>query len=320
MGQIRTAREEMSTRSAAIELVRVNHWYGARQALFDVSFDVMPGELFALVGPNGGGKTTLFRLLATLLPLTEGSIHVDGHDIGREAHAVRQRLGVVFQSPSLDVKLTVAENLRFRGELYALAGAPLESRTRELLARFELDERRHERVETLSGGLQRRVELAAALLHRPRLLLLDEPSTGLDPRARSDFWRCLRELRAGEGVTFLLTTHLLDEAADADRVAILDSGRLVALDPPDQLRATVGGDTVSIESDDPARLAEGLAARFGVKPQIVDGQVRFEQPRAHEQIAPLVEAFASQIRSIRVSRPTLEDVFIARTGHAFDAV
>lgn len=305
--------------SSAISVNGVSHWYGDRQALDGVSFEVRPGEIFVLLGPNGGGKSTLFRLLSTLLPLEQGSADVLGLDLRRQMAEIRARIGVVFQSPSVDRKLTVAENLLHQGHLYGISGADLQNRIQMLLGRFGLTERRRDRVETLSGGLRRRVELAKGLLHRPRLLLLDEPSTGLDPAARNDVWEYLRELRASDGVTIVLTTHLLDEADKADRIAILDRGHLVALDTPEALRATVGGDAITIETAAPDQLARSIQERFNCDAKVMEGNVRLEMPDGHQWIAKLVEAFPGQIESITLGKPTLEDVFIDRTGHRLEA-
>lgn len=304
--------------SSAISVNGISHWYGQRQALNEVSFEVGPGEIFVLLGPNGGGKSTLFRLLSTLLPLQQGTAEVLGLDLRRQMAEIRARIGVVFQSPSVDRKMTVAENLLHQGHLYGIRGADLQSRIQTMLGRFGLAERRRDRVETLSGGLRRRVELAKGLLHRPRLLLMDEPSTGLDPAARNDLWEYLRQLRAGDGVTVVLTTHLLEEADKADRIAILDRGRLVALDTPDALRATVGGDAITIETAAPDQLASNIQQQFNCAAKVIEGKVRLEMPDGHQWIAKLVEAFPGQIESITLGKPTLEDVFIDRTGRRLE--
>ena len=305
----------MNDSAALIE--HVGHSYGSRRALDDVSLTVEPAEIFAFLGPNGGGKTTLFRLLSTLIPLQEGRIEILGCDVATQPQQVRQRIGVVFQAPSLDRKLTVAENLKHQGHLYGLGGRQLAARSDEMLAQLGLSERAKERVETLSGGLRRRVELAKGLLHRPQLLLLDEPSTGLDPGARSDLWDYLQRIRQQDGVTVALTTHLLEEADKADRLAILHQGRLVALDTPDNLRATVGGDSITIQSPDPQRLASAIQEQLGIAAQVLDGAVRLEQANGHQWIARLVEAFPGLVQAINLGKPSLEDVFIARTGHRF---
>ncbi|HVA51165.1 MAG TPA: ATP-binding cassette domain-containing protein [Pirellulales bacterium] len=303
--------------AAAIETRQLVHRYGRRTALAGLDLRVEPGEIFTLLGPNGGGKTTLFRLLSTLIPIQQGSAAVLGYDVAKQTADVRLRIGVVFQSPSLDKKLTVAENLHHQGHLYGMSGTTLRHRADEMLARLGLTDRRRDLVETLSGGLRRRVELAKGMLHRPRLVLLDEPSTGLDPAARSDLWDYLRQIRGHEGVTVVLTTHLLEEADKADRLAILNAGSLVALDTPERLRESVGGDTLTIETDDAASLAVSIAERFELSPHEVDGSVRLEMPEAAQWVPRLIEALPGRIHSITLGKPTLEDVFIARTGHKF---
>lgn len=305
--------------SPAIRVAGISHRYGERQALIDVSFEIAAGEIFVFLGPNGGGKSTLFRLLSTLLPLQQGEASVLGFDLRHQMAEIRAHIGVVFQSPSVDRKLTVGENLMHQGHLYGISGAELDRRSTALLEKFQLLDRRRDRVETLSGGLRRRVELAKGLLHRPKLLLLDEPSTGLDPAARSDMWDYLRQLREQEGVTVVLTTHLLEEADKADRIAILDRGKLVALDSPDALRSTVGGDAITIQTAAPDRMANDIRQRFGCTAGVMENNVRLEMPDGHQWIAKLVEAFPGQIDSITLGKPTLEDVFIDRTGHRLES-
>jgi ABC-2 type transport system ATP-binding protein len=301
--------------TTAVEVTGLGHRYGARQALDGVSFTVEQGEIFGLLGPNGGGKTTLFRILATMLTPTAGAARVFGLDVARERDLVRRRLGVVFQSPSLDKKLTAFENLWHHGHLYGYSGKPLHERIGEMLGRVGLAERAGDVVETLSGGQRRRVELAKGLLHRPALLLLDEPSTGLDPGARRDLMEQLEQLRRADGVTVLMTTHILEEAEGCDRLGILHRGRLVAIGAPDALKEKIGGDVISVGAKDPAALARAIREKFGGEPTVLDGTVRLERPRAHEFVASLVEAFPGQIGAIQLGKPTLEDVFIRETGH-----
>lgn len=302
--------------TAAISIDALSHRYGQRQALDGLTLEIGQGESFVFLGPNGGGKTTLFRLLSTLIPVQQGRAAILGYDLRQQTQQIRQRIGVVFQAPSLDRKLTVAENIRHQAALYGLFGAPLCRRMHELLNHFGLGDRASERVEKLSGGLRRRVELAKGMIHGPQLLLLDEPSTGLDPGARSDLWKFLRHLR-GEGVTIVLTTHLLEEGEQADRIGILSAGRLVALDTPAALRQSVGGDSITIDTPEPAAMAREIGRRFSLSAQPIGGQVRLEVPDGHTWIARLVEAFPAQIAAVRLGKPTLEDVFIDRTGHRF---
>jgi ABC-2 type transport system ATP-binding protein len=292
--------------------------YGQRVALRGISFSVAPGEIFGLLGPNGGGKTTLFRVLATMFEPNEGQAQVFGLDVVRDSAAIRRKIGVVFQNQSLDRRLTAAENLTHQGHLYGLRGAPLRRRIDQVLERAGLADRRDHVVDTLSGGLRRRVELAKALLHQPELLLLDEPSTGVDPRARLDFWDSLQTLRRDGGVTILLTTHLLEEADKCDRLAVLDEGRIAGSGTPTALKKEIGGDVIVFATPEPEALAAALQSDFGIAAQIVDGAVRFDHEQGARLVPRLMETLSQQIDSVTISRPTLEDVFIHMTGHRFD--
>jgi ABC-2 type transport system ATP-binding protein len=303
-----------------IQLDHVSHNYGDRLALDDLSFTVQPAEIFGLLGPNGSGKTTLFRILSTLMVPSGGVARIQGFDVARQPNLARQQTGIVFQARSLDLKLTVSENLKHQGHLYGLRGGMLKTRSEEVLRRVGLNDRAKEYVETLSGGMQRRVELAKGLIHSPQVLLLDEPSTGLDPGARRDMWQYLRTLRDQEGVSILVTTHLMEEAEHCDRLAILSQGKLVALGSPMQLKSAIGGDVVLFETASPevARsLAERMSTRFGVQPSVMGATVRLERPDGHRLVTAVVEAFPGEIDGISVARPSLEDVFIQRTGHRF---
>jgi ABC-2 type transport system ATP-binding protein len=301
----------------AVEVQRLSHAYGASTALDGVEFTVGAGEIFGLLGPNGGGKSTLFRILSTLLIPTAGQARVFGENVVAGADAVRRQIGVVFQSPSLDNRLSVEENLFHQGRLYGISGRDLTRRVEEMLARVSLADRARERVNRLSGGQRRRVEIAKGLLHQPRLLLLDEPSTGLDAGARRDLRLYLQQLRQSSGVTIFLTTHLMDEADACDRLGILDRGRLVALGTPDSLKQRIGGDVIVLETPAPESLRDQIQERFGGSPSVLDGMVRLERQEGHKFIMGLVEAYSGQIDGITVAKPTLEDVFIHETGHRF---
>ena len=304
--------------NAVIQIAGLGHQYDARVALQDVSFDVREAEIFGLLGPNGSGKTTLFRILSTLMLPSTGRALIMGFDAARQPNQVRRSIGVVFQAESVDVKLSAAENLWHQGHLYGLRGAPLRSRIQEMLERVSLSDRAHDKVETFSGGMQRRVELAKGLLHHPSVLLLDEPSTGLDPGARRDLWLYLRKLREEEHITIIVTTHLMEEAEYCDRLAILSQGRLVALGTPAELKREIGGDVILLEpAGDAEALASRIGQRFPVKPAVMDGKVRLEIGQGHRFVTDVVEAFPGEIQSVSVSKPTLEDVFIDRTGHRF---
>jgi len=295
----------------------IRHRYEERVALDGVSFQVRSAELFGLLGPNGSGKTTLFRILSTLMLPSEGRALIQGRDAAKDPNGLRRQIGVVFQAQSVDVKLSAYENLRHQGHLYGLSGATLRARIQEMLGRVGLADRANERVETFSGGMQRRVELAKGLLHHPSVLLLDEPTTGLDPGARRDLWQYLRILRDEEHVTVIVTTHLMEEAEKCDRLAILNQGKVVALGTPADLKREIGGDVILLEADQPESLAERIRARFPVEAAVLAGKVRIERENGHRFLTDVVEAFPGEIQSVSVSKPTLEDVFIHRTGHRF---
>lgn len=306
----------------AVEADGLSHVYAAkrsspeRKALSDVSFTVPEGEVFGLLGPNGGGKSTLFKILSTSFPPTAGRVTCFGVDVVARPEDIRARLGVVFQSPSLDPRLSVLENMTHAGRLYGLSGRRLSERIDEMLARYRLADRSGDRVSTLSGGLKRRVELAKSLLHSPRLVLLDEPSTGLDPAARKDLWEHLLALKK-DGATVMTTTHLMDEGDRCDRVGILDGGKLVALGAPPALKAAIGKDVLTVDADDAPALAADIEKRFGFKPAVYGDTLRLEHEKGHAFIPQLVEAFPGRLKTVSLSRPSLEDVFLHHAGRRF---
>lgn len=297
-----------------VDVQNVCHSYGAHRALRDVSFAVEQAEIFALLGPNGGGKTTLFRILSTLFPPDGGSARIFDADIRTHASEVRKNIGVVFQNPSLDGKLTVRENLIHQGHLFGMHGTSLRTRIGTMMEHLRIADRSGHLVQTLSGGLQRRVELAKGLLHAPRLLILDEPSVGLDPGARHDLWEYLKRLRDDEQVTILATTHLIDEADRAGRVLILDKGEVVAAGSPHTLKQRIGGDIIAVTSVDADGLRDRVAQKFGLQPVLLDGTLRIEKADGHRFIATLIESFPGMIDTVTLAKPTLEDVFIDCTG------
>jgi ABC-2 type transport system ATP-binding protein len=303
--------------TAVIRLQNLRHQYGDRTALAGVSFDVQPAEIFGLLGPNGSGKTTTFRILSTLMVPTGGSTEILGHDVARDPAAVRRNIGVVFQAKSIDEKLTAEENLTVIGHIYGLRGTALKLRVAEMLERVGLADRVKEKAETFSGGMQRRLELAKGLLHRPSVLLLDEPTTGLDPGARRDLWQYLHALRDEEHVTVLVTTHLMEEAERCDRLAIYAEGHIVALGTPAELKSEIGGDILLLETKEPESIAQRIEQRFHLHPSVLDHQVRIEIENGHRFVTEVVEAFPGEIQGVSVHKPSLEDVFIRRTGHRF---
>jgi ABC-2 type transport system ATP-binding protein len=301
-----------------VQVEHLTHRYGERVALKDVSLAVKDREIFGFLGPNGSGKTTLFRILSTLIPPTDGRVSILLFDGVAQRDEVRRSIGVVFQAPSLDKQLTAEENLRHHGHLYGLRGRELNSRIDQMLLAVGLSDRARERVGAFSGGMRRRVELAKGMLTHPRILLLDEPSTGLDPSARIDLWAYLTKIRDEQGVTILLTTHLMDEADRCDRLAILDRGVLLACDTPAAMKQRIGGDVITLLTDDPQRAAATLREKLSLEPDQVDGTLRLERPNGAEFVPRLIEALpAGMVNSISVGKPTLEDVFVQLTGHRF---
>ena len=246
-----------------------------------------------------------------------GRALIMGRDVAREPGEVRRQIGVVFQAQSIDTKLSAEENLIHIGHLYGLRGAALRKRAREMLARVGLADRAKEQAETFSGGMKRRLELAKGLLHHPSVLLLDEPTTGLDPGARRDLWQYLQILREEERVTVLVTTHLMEEAERCDRLAIYAEGNIVGLGTPAELKGEIGGDVMLLEADDPDSLAHRVRQHFGVQARVLDRHVRIEIESGHRFVPDVVEAFPGEIHCVSIHKPSLEDVFVRRTGHRF---
>ena len=311
---------------AAVRVDRLNFSYPPPKrgtppvrVLNDLSLTVQKGEIFGVLGPNGGGKSTTFRILSTSLPAPEaGRAFVFDTDVAVDPHGVRSRIGVVFQNPSLDGKLTLAENMRTQAALYGVNGGDAPAVIQQAMSRLGIADRANDFVENLSGGLQRRGEIAKSLLHRPDLLLMDEPSTGLDPGARRDLWETLKSLKS-HGMTILLTTHLMEEGERCDRVAIITGGRVVAAGTPSELKARIGGDVVWIQTPDAGGLAGHLRTKFSVEPAVLDNALRIEIKDGHKFIPLVVEAFPGVIEAVTVGKPTLEDVFVHETGRRYSA-
>lgn len=296
----------------------VVHRYGDKAALQGVELTVQRGEIFALLGPNGSGKSTLFRLISTLVPVQQGSIEVFGADCSRSKAQVRGFIGVVFQAPSLDGKLTVIENLWCQGVMYGLTGKALRTRSEEVLEQLGMLDRAKQLCQELSGGMKRRVELAKGLLHRPKLLLMDEPSTGLDPAARLDLWRALIQLRDSAGVTVLMTTHLLEEADKADRIAIMDQGRVVVCGTPVDLRKEQGSEVISIATDAVEEVAGKIEKQLSLSVSRLTSEVRIVSEGSLSRLNEVVQLTLPYASQVTVGRASLEDVFIAKTGRAWE--
>jgi ABC-2 type transport system ATP-binding protein len=297
-----------------IEVRRLGRQFGELEAVKDVSFEVGEGEVFGFLGPNGAGKTTTISMLTTLLRPTSGQASVNHCDIARQQSAVRRSIGLVFQQTTLDETLTAEQNLRFHAYAYGVAAEVRERRLRELLTMVELWDRRGSKVRTFSGGMKRRLEIARGLLHDPRVLFLDEPTLGLDPQTRRRIWEYLSELRARDGLTIFLTTHYMDEAEHCDRIAIIDHGRIVALNTPARLKGAVGGDLITIATGDGQSAAEEIRRRYGLSPSLADGTVSFQVSAGETFLPEFVRSFSQPLEAIGLRRPTLDDVFMHLTG------
>jgi len=285
-------------------------------AVDQVSLSVTEGEIFGFLGPNGAGKTTTINILCTLLRPTSGTALVNGYDIIRQRNQVRSSIGLVFQDPTLDEYLTGEQNLRFHAYAYNVPRSVRERRIGELLELVGLSDRRKSKVRTYSGGMKRRLELVRGLLHRPRVLFLDEPTLGLDPQTRRHIWEYIHTLRQQERLTIFLTTHYMDEAENCDRIAIIDYGRIVALDTPDKHKDSLGGDLVTLKAEDNEAAVLELKERYNLSPEIQNGAVSFCVPQGERFLPDFVRGFRSRLLSISVRRPTLDDVFLRLTGHA----
>jgi ABC-2 type transport system ATP-binding protein len=288
--------------------------YDEVEAVRGIELEVQSGEIFGFLGPNGAGKSTTISMLCTLVRPSGGSAQVAGHDIVRERDEVRRNIGLVFQDTTLDGYLTAEQNLRLHAELYGVPRETVAPRMRQVMEMVGLWERRRSLVNTFSGGMKRRLEIARGLLHSPRVLFLDEPTVGLDPQTRSSIWSYIRELKAREDITIFLTTHYMDEAEYCDRIAIMDQGRIIVLDTPQALKASVGKDRVQIETDDDDRAIRALRERFEIEATVSEGAVTFGVPEGEHFVPRLFAELEVPIRSVHVSRPSLDDVFMSYTG------
>jgi ABC-2 type transport system ATP-binding protein len=288
--------------------------YGAIEAVRGIDLEVARGETFGFLGPNGAGKSTTINILCTLVEPTDGEAEVVGLDVVRDRAAVRRRIGLVFQDPTLDGPMSGEQNLRFHQELYGVDRRRAPARREEVLRTVGLWERRADPVTTYSGGMRRRLEIARGLLHSPQVLFLDEPTIGLDPQTRSSIWAYLAELHRTEEITVFVTTHYMDEAEHCDRIAIMNEGRIVALDTPDALKAQVGADRVTITTDDDEAALRALDREFGLEGAVREGAVTVRVPDGAGFVPRLFARLGVGIRSVTVTRPSLDDVFLAHTG------
>ncbi|MFI0481268.1 ATP-binding cassette domain-containing protein [Actinomadura sp. 9N215] len=298
----------------AVEVDGLVKRFGDVEAVRGIGFTVSPGEIFGFLGPNGAGKSTTINMLCTLLKPSGGRARVAGHDVASERDSVRRNIGLVFQDPTLDGYLSGEQNLRFHAELYGVPRAVTGERIRQVLEMVGLWDRRRDLVQTYSGGMKRRLEIARGLLHSPRVLFLDEPTVGLDPQTRASIWDYIRQLKDAEEITIFMTTHYMDEAEFCDRIAIIDSGRIVALDTPEALKAGVGEDRVRIRTADDAAAITALRERFGLDAVMSEGAVAFSVASGEAFVPRLFAELGVPIRSVNVARPSLDDVFMSFTG------
>jgi len=307
-------REKLIKPAPAVHVRGLVKRYVEVEAVRGLDLDIAPGETFGFLGPNGAGKSTTIKILCTLIKATSGRAQVAGFDVATERDAVRRRIGLVFQEPTLDAYLTGEQNLRFHGELYGMDRSGAAARREELLQMVGLWERRGDAVQTYSGGMRRRLEIARGLLHSPKVLFLDEPTIGLDPQTRTSIWTYIRELHRNEEITVFVTTHYMDEAEHCDRIAIMNEGRIVALDTPDQLKVAVGKDRVQITTEDNHGAITALRERFDLDAMVHDGVVSFAVIDGAAFVPRLCAGLGMSIRSVTVNRPSLEDVFLTHTG------
>jgi ABC-2 type transport system ATP-binding protein len=311
-----------------IEATALTRRYGDFTAADAVSLSVEPGEIFGFLGPNGAGKSTTINMLCTLLKPSAGSAAINGHDLVSAQHDVRRSIGLVFQDPTLDERLSAWQNMKFHAMLYGMPTSEFEPRARELLAMVDLGDKAKSNVATFSGGMKRRLEIAIGLLHRPKVLFLDEPTIGLDPQTRLRIWEYVSAVRDSEGLTVFLTTHYMDEAEICDRIAIIEHGKIVACDTPAKLKADVGRDRVCLWTDgrgggDTTRdAAARLLEEMGATPQpepTEDGALALDVADGDSFIPKAIRALDDVfgprcVSAVTLDRPTLDDVFVRLTG------
>ncbi|ADJ26247.1 daunorubicin resistance ABC transporter ATPase subunit [Dehalogenimonas lykanthroporepellens BL-DC-9] len=298
-----------------IEVAGLRRSFGRLEAVRDVSFNVEEGEIFGFLGPNGAGKTTTINILCTLLLPTAGQARVNGFDVRTQTDEVRRSIGLVFQEPTLDDYLNAEQNLRFHAYAYGVPPGEREERIRSLMEMVELWDRRKDQIQTYSGGMKRRLEIARGLIHQPKVLFLDEPTIGLDPQTRRNIWNHIKRLQEQTGLTIFMTTHYMEEAENCDRIAIIDYGKIVALDTPARLKDSVGGDLVTISTPDNEEAVKTVGRQFGISARIQDGDVLFSVSQGEKFLPEFVRNFQGDLLSVGIRRPTLDDVFLKHTGH-----
>ncbi|QTN01433.1 ATP-binding cassette domain-containing protein [Sediminibacillus dalangtanensis] len=297
-----------------VEVKGLKKSYKDFQAVTGVDFEVGEGEIFGFLGPNGAGKSTTINMLSTIIKPSGGKASINGFDIVADKNKVRSSIGLIFQESTLDEKLTANENLMLHCKFYGVPKEKREERIKEVLEIVDLEDKRGNIVDTFSGGMKRRLEIARGLLHYPRVLFLDEPTVGLDPQTRNHIWEYILRLKEKAGITIFLTTHYMDEAEICDRVAVMDHGKLIALDTPDQLKTNVGGDIIEIETEDNQAAKSVLMEKYEVEVKEAGGSLTFQVDKGSEFLVQFVKNFDIPIKTVNLRRPTLNDVFLALTG------
>lgn len=298
-----------------IQVKNLCKYFNELKAVDGVSFSVEKGEIFGFLGPNGAGKTTTINILCTLMRPTSGTAYVNGFEVTEDPNNVRKSIGLIFQEPSLDEKLTAEENLDFHAIIYDIPRSIREERKKELLEMVELYDRRKDTVKTYSGGMKRRLEIARGLLHQPHILFLDEPTLGLDPQTRNHIWNHIHQLREEKGITVFMTTHYMDEAENCDRIGIIDYGKIVAVDTPDNLKKMVGGDIITLKTANDEVAEEEIGKKYNLNVRRDETGIHLEVEDGEEFIPQFISSFSTHINSINLRRPTLDDVFLKLTGH-----
>ena len=297
-----------------IEVKRLTKKFGKLVAVDDISFTVKQGEIFGFLGPNGAGKTTTINILCTLMRPTKGKVILNGYNVVKQANQVRRSVGLVFQDPSLDIKLSALQNLQFHTGVYNVPPKKAKKRIGAVLKMVDLWDRRNDTVQTYSGGMRRRLEIGRGLLHVPKVLFLDEPTLGLDPQTRSHIWDYILELRKRLNITIFLTTHYMEEANVADRIAVIDHGKIIALDTPEALKQMVGGDVITLQTDNPEAAVAELKEKHGIEAKAERESIYFEVENGEKFIPKLVREFKGELQGVSMRRPTLDDVFLKLTG------